>query len=84
MFFYSRMTGCTYISGAICLIANNMLHPNHNTREQDRALAEFSLPLLEDMIQQDPYEPLKKTRNACVELLQLAYNISLQNGFLLP
>ncbi|KAJ0413986.1 fungal-specific transcription factor domain-containing protein [Aspergillus carlsbadensis] len=76
------MTGCTYITGAICLIANNMLHPTHNTWEQDQALAGFALPLLEDMIQLDPYEPLKMTRNACVALLQVAYDISIQDGFL--
>ncbi|KAL4739530.1 fungal-specific transcription factor domain-containing protein [Aspergillus similis] len=76
------MTGCTYITGSICLIANNMLYPNHETWRYDQSLAERSLPLLEEMIQQEPYEPLKKTQNTCRQLLQLAYNISLQNDFL--
>ncbi|KAL2831003.1 fungal-specific transcription factor domain-containing protein [Aspergillus pseudoustus] len=76
------MTGCTYVSGSICLIANNMLHPNHETLEYDQSIAELSLLLLEEMIQQEPYEPLRKVRNACSELLQLASRISLQNGFL--
>ncbi|KAL2867226.1 transcription factor domain-containing protein [Aspergillus lucknowensis] len=74
------MTGCTYITGSICLIANNMLYPTYETWRYDQSLAESSLPLLEEMIQQEPYEPLKKIQNACCQLLQLAYNISLQNN----
>ncbi|KAL4876131.1 fungal-specific transcription factor domain-containing protein [Aspergillus karnatakaensis] len=76
------MTGCTYITGSICLIANNMLYPHNDTLKYDQWLAERSLPLLDEMLQQKPYEPLRKIRNACRELLQLAYNISLQNEFL--
>ncbi|KAL3428731.1 hypothetical protein BDV09DRAFT_190710 [Aspergillus tetrazonus] len=76
------MTGCTYVTGSVCLIANNILFPNHKTWRYDQSLAECSLPLLEEMIQQDPYEPLKKIQNTCRQLLQLAYNISLQNDFL--
>lgn len=78
------MTGCTYVTGSVCLIANNMLQPNHEVFEHDQYLAELSLLLLDQMIQQDPYEGLKTMRSACKELLQLSYNISLQNDFLHP
>ncbi|KAL4792944.1 fungal-specific transcription factor domain-containing protein [Aspergillus venezuelensis] len=76
------MTGCTYITGSICLIANNMLYPAHEMLRYDQWLAERSLPLLDEMIRQEPYEPLRRIRSACRELLQLSYNISLQNDFI--
>ncbi|KAL4967485.1 transcription factor domain-containing protein [Aspergillus stella-maris] len=76
------MTGCTYITGSICLIANNMLYSTHEMLRYDQWLAECSLPLLDEMIRQEPYEPLKRIRSACHELLQLSYNISLQSDFI--
>ncbi|KAL5337699.1 hypothetical protein BJX70DRAFT_409030 [Aspergillus crustosus] len=78
------MTGCAYVTGSVCLIANNMLQPNHEVFEHDQYLAELSVLLLDQMIEQDPYEGLERMRSACKELLQLSYNISLQNDFLHP
>lgn len=72
------MTACIYISAAVCLIANNMFHPHHSNVETDENLAHSSFCFLGDMIQQAPYELLKKTQEACNELLQQARAVRLQ------
>ena len=73
----SRMTACTYISGSVCLIANNMFNPRHEQVENDKYLADVCFSFLEGMVDQVPVEPLKKTRNAYEELLRYAHALRL-------
>ena len=75
-----RMTACTYISGSICLMANTMFDPRHENVEDDRYLAEFCFSFLEGIIDQVPFEPLQRTRNACEELLRYTHAASLQSA----
>lgn len=59
-----------------------MLHPSHENVGHDQYLADLALLFLEEMIQEEPWEPLQQARNAYKELQQHAYNICLQNAFL--
>jgi hypothetical protein len=59
-----------------------MLHPRHDSLEQDQYLSDLALLFLEDMIQQEPWEPLQKTRKAYKEMQQYAYHICFQNALL--
>lgn len=67
---------CTYISGSICLTANNMFFPRHGEVEHDKYLADMSLSFLDEMVQQVRYEPLKKARDVCKELMRYAHAVS--------
>ncbi|KAK9419939.1 putative Zn(2)-C6 fungal-type domain-containing protein [Seiridium unicorne] len=72
------MTACTYISVGVCLIANNMFDPHHENVEYDERLADISFSFLNEMIQQVPYEPLKKTQESYEKLLLQARVVRLQ------
>ncbi|RMJ16639.1 hypothetical protein CDV36_003681 [Fusarium kuroshium] len=79
------MTACTYISAGVCLIANNMFNPYHESVEYDEHLANISCCFLGDMAQQVPLEALKRAEEACQGLLQQAsivrHRISSQDEF---
>lgn len=66
------MTACTYISGSICLTANNIFYPRQESLENDKFMIDVSFTFLEDMIRQAPFEPLKRIRNIYEELLRHA------------
>jgi hypothetical protein len=66
------MTVCTYISGAVCLTANNIFNPYHEDMEIDNDMIMVSFRFLEDMIREAPSEPLKRLRDSWDELLQHA------------
>lgn len=66
------MTVCTYISGAVCLTANNIFNPWHEDMQIDNDLVMLSFRFLEDMIREAPSEPLQRLRDSWDELLQHA------------
>ncbi|KIL85980.1 hypothetical protein FAVG1_10949 [Fusarium avenaceum] len=66
------MTVCTYISGAVCLTANNIFNPWHEDMQIDNDLIMLSFKFLDDMIRDAPSEPLQRLRDSWEELLQHA------------
>ena len=67
-----RMTACTFVSGLVCVIANNMCYPLHDSFQEDEALAGQSMLFLEEIVRQNPCEALQQTRDACKELIWYA------------
>lgn len=53
-----------------------MFNPCHASVEDDQSLVDFSISLLEDLIQQTGHEPLRHLRDACEELLRYARALS--------
>ncbi|RSM17119.1 hypothetical protein CDV31_004012 [Fusarium ambrosium] len=72
------MTACTYISAAVCLIANNMFNPRHENIEYDEFLSNISFSFLGDMAQQVPLEGLKRAQESCEALLHQACTVRLR------
>ncbi|KAJ4324094.1 hypothetical protein N0V84_004060 [Fusarium piperis] len=72
------MTACTYISAAVCLVANNLFNPHHDDMEYDECLANISFSFLADMAQQVPLEGLIRAQEACEGLLRQACIIRLR------
>ncbi|KAG5657679.1 hypothetical protein KAF25_007712 [Fusarium avenaceum] len=66
------MTVCTYISGAVCLTANNIFNPWHEYVQIDDDLIMISFRFLENTIRDAPSEPLQRLRDSWEELLQHA------------
>ncbi|KAH8657206.1 fungal-specific transcription factor domain-containing protein [Tricladium varicosporioides] len=64
------MTACAYISGLVCLTANNMCQPNHGMLEFDRSLADMALLHVEEMVWATSYEPLRRIGEACKALVR--------------
>jgi hypothetical protein len=64
------MTACAYVSGLVCLTANNMCQPNHGSLELDRRLADMALLHVEEMVLQTSHEPLRRIGEACKELVR--------------
>jgi hypothetical protein len=64
------MTACAYVSGLVCLTANNMCRPNHETLELDRRLADMALLHVEGMVLHTSHEPLIRLGEACKELVR--------------
>ena len=69
---------CTYISGSLCLTANNMFFPRHGGWQYDQYLADVALSFVEEMVQQVSHEPLKKARDVFTELMRYAHAVALQ------
>lgn len=67
---FRRMTACTYISGVVCLTANNMCQPNHPSIVLDRSLADMALLHVQEMVKQTSHEPLRRIGEACKELVR--------------
>lgn len=62
------MTTCTYISGLICLTANNMHNPHHETFDSDKQLVDAALQFVDEIVLETNNENLRKVRDACREL----------------
>ncbi|KAM0268763.1 hypothetical protein ACHAPA_004688 [Fusarium lateritium] len=72
------MTVCTYITGAVCLTANNIFNPWHENTQTDSDLTMLSFRFLENMIREAPLESLQRLRDSWEELLQHARGASVQ------
>lgn len=64
------MTACAYVSGLVCLTANNIRQPNHGNIELDRRVADMALLYVEEMVLQTSHEPLRRIGEACKELVR--------------
>lgn len=64
------MTACAYVSGLVCLTANNMCQPNHESLELDRGLADVALLHVEKMVLHTNHETLRRIGEACKELVR--------------
>lgn len=63
-----RMTACTYVSGAVCLTANNMFSPRLKTADSDDVKIDVAFSFFSDFVDQVPFDTLQNTRNVWGEL----------------
>lgn len=62
------MTACTYISALLCLLANSMHNPVHETVESDKVQIDIALKFVDEFCLQTDLEPVRKLRDICREL----------------
>jgi len=64
------MTACAYVSGLVCLTANNICQPNHESVELDRRLSDMALLHVDEMVLHTSHETLRRIGEACKELVR--------------
>ncbi|CAM1505976.1 Fc.00g116130.m01.CDS01 [Cosmosporella sp. VM-42] len=74
------MTTCTYISGLICLTANNLHNPHGETVDVDKQLVDTALQFVDEMVLQTNHEQLRRLRDACKELNRHVHVVTQKEG----
>ena len=64
---------CAYISGLICLTANNLHNPHHETVDFDKQLVDTALKFVDEMVLKTNHEQLRRVLDACKELNQYVF-----------
>ncbi|KAH7126133.1 fungal-specific transcription factor domain-containing protein [Dactylonectria macrodidyma] len=70
------MTACAYIACLVCVAANGLLYPHHDTIDHDKNLSTSALLFVEETVLQTSDERLERLRDACKELMLQASFLS--------